>query len=165
MDAEKIICCDRDNDNALAAAIYANGRRNDNDWPAWAMMNGGMNNWMNNPFAYMMMFALFRNGFGWGGEGYGFGQGQQNIEMQNQLQAIRTQLQDNQNSNLLMMLSRVTNLLLASWRKTCRLISIHFKSVAAMYRLPFRMLPEKSDSPPKESSMLRMSGILTSSSN
>lgn len=102
MDAEKIICCDRDNDNALAAAIYANGRRNDNDWPAWAMMNGGMNNWMNNPFAYMMMFALFRNGFGWGGEGYGFGQGQQNIEMQNQLQAIRTQLQDNQNSNLLM---------------------------------------------------------------
>lgn len=73
-------------------------------WPL-AMMNGGMNNWMNNPFAYMMMFALFRNGFGgWGGEGFGWGngQGQQNVEMQNQLQAIRTQLQDNQNSGLLM---------------------------------------------------------------
>ena len=53
----------------------------------------------------MMMFALFRNGFGgWGGEGFGWGngQGQQNVEMQNQLQAIRTQLQDNQNSGLLM---------------------------------------------------------------
>ena len=106
MDAEKIICCDRgDNDNALAAAILANNRRDDNSmWPL-AMMNGGMNNWMNNPFAYMMMFALFRNGFGgWGGEGFGWGngQGQQNIEMQNQLQAIRSQLQDNQNSGLLM---------------------------------------------------------------
>lgn len=104
MDAEKIICCDRDNDNALAAAILANRRDDNNMWPL-AMMNGGMNNWMNNPFAYMMMFALFRNGFGgWGGEGFGWGngQGQQNVEMQNQLQAIRTQLQDNQNSGLLM---------------------------------------------------------------
>lgn len=103
----KIYCCgDRDNnDNALTAAILSNNRRDDNNmWPL-AMMNGGMNNWMNNPFAYMMMFALFRNGFGgWGGEGFGWGngQGQQNIEMQNQLQAIRTQLQDNQNSGLLM---------------------------------------------------------------
>ena len=97
MDAEKIICCDRDNDNALAAAIMANRRDDNNMWPL-AMMNGGMNNWMNNPFAYMMMFALFRNGFGgWGGEGFGWnGQGQQNVEVQNQLQAIRTQLQDNQ---------------------------------------------------------------------
>lgn len=105
---EKIYCCDRDNnDNALAAAILANGNRRDNDspWAMAAMMNGGMNNWMNNPFAYMMMFALFRNGFGgWGGDGFGWGngQGQQNVEMQNQLQAIRTQLQDNQNSGLLM---------------------------------------------------------------
>lgn len=103
----KIYCCgDRDNnDNALTAAILSNNRRDDNSmWPL-AIMNGGMNNWMNNPFAYMMMFALFRNGFGgWGGEGFGWGngQGQQNIEMQNQLQAIRTQLQDNQNSGLLM---------------------------------------------------------------
>lgn len=62
----KIYCCgDRDNnDNALTAAILSNNRRDDNNmWPL-AMMNGGMNNWMNNPFAYMMMFALFRNGFG-----------------------------------------------------------------------------------------------------
>lgn len=101
----KIYCCDRDN-NALVAAILANGnnRRDDNSaWPMMAMMNGGMNNWMNNPFAYMMMIALFRNGFGgWGGDGFGGwgnGQGQQNIEMQNQLQAIRSQLQDNQNAD------------------------------------------------------------------
>lgn len=63
---EKVYCYDHPsaygNHDALAIAAMAN-RRND-DWPMMAMMNGGMNNWMNNPFAYMMMFALFRNGFG-----------------------------------------------------------------------------------------------------
>lgn len=49
----KIYCCDRDNnDNALAAAILANGNNRRDDWgPMAAMMGGGMNNWMNNPFA------------------------------------------------------------------------------------------------------------------
>lgn len=67
---EKIYCCDRDNnDNALAAAILANGRRDNDGWPmAAAMMNNGgwnQNQWMNNPFAYLMFLALFRNdGFG-----------------------------------------------------------------------------------------------------
>lgn len=28
-------------------------------------MSGGMNNWMNNPFAYIMFLALFRNGGFW----------------------------------------------------------------------------------------------------
>lgn len=49
---EKIYCCDRDNNDALAAAILANGRRDDNPWAVAAMMNGGMNGmngWMNNP--------------------------------------------------------------------------------------------------------------------
>lgn len=70
---EKIYCCDRDNnDNALAAAILANGRRDNDGWPmAAAMMNNGgwnQNQWMNNPFAYLMFLALFRNGgFGFGG--------------------------------------------------------------------------------------------------
>lgn len=66
-----------------------------------AMMNGGMNNWMNNPFAYMMFMALFRNGgFGWGGgNGMGAGVATQGIETQAQLNAIRTQLQDNQNAD------------------------------------------------------------------
>lgn len=68
---EKIYCCDRDNnDNALAAAILANGNNRRDDWgPMAAMMGGGMNNWMNNPFAYLMFLALFRNG------GFGFGDG------------------------------------------------------------------------------------------
>lgn len=95
---EKIYCCDRgDNDNALAAAIMANGNNRRDDWgPMAAMMN---NNWMNNPFAYIMFLALFRNGgFGWG-NGDGSGPATQGIETQAQLNAIRTQLQDNQNAD------------------------------------------------------------------
>lgn len=97
---EKIYCCDRgDNDNALAAAILANGNNRRDDWsPMAAMMNN--NNWMNNPFAYIMFLALFRNGgFGWGGDGNGAGVATQGIETQAQLNAIRTQLQDNQNAD------------------------------------------------------------------
>lgn len=56
---EKIYCCDRgDNDNALAAAILAGNNRRDDWGPMAAMMGGGMNNWMNNPFAYLMFMAL-----------------------------------------------------------------------------------------------------------
>ena len=96
---EKIYCCDRDNNDALTAAILANGRRDNDVWPAMAMMNGGMNGWMNNPFAYLMFLALFRNGgFGFG-DGHGAGVATQGIEMQAQLNAIRTQLQDNQNAD------------------------------------------------------------------
>ena len=98
---EKIYCCDRDNnDNALAAAILANGNNRRDDWgPMAAMMGGGMNNWMNNPFAYLMFLALFRNGgFGFG-DGNGAGIVTQGIETQAQLNAIRTQLQDNQNAD------------------------------------------------------------------
>lgn len=102
---EKIYCCDRnDNDNALAAAILAGKDHRGMDPALTAMMaNGGMNGMWNNPFVYLvwMMFAgrFFNNG-GW--DGNGSCQGVQNVEMQNQLQAIRSQLQDNQNSNLLM---------------------------------------------------------------
>ena len=93
---EKIYCCDRGDDNALTAAILA-GNRHDDWGPMAAMMNGGMNNWMNNPFAYLIFLALFRNG------GFGFGDGAgsatQGVETQAQLNAIRTQLQDNQNAD------------------------------------------------------------------
>ena len=60
---EKIYCCDRDNnDNTLAAAILANGNNRRDDLGSMAaMIGGGMNNWMNNPFAYLMFLALFRN--------------------------------------------------------------------------------------------------------
>lgn len=92
---EKVICCDRGgNDNALAAAIMSGKQDGSSMWPL-AMMNGGMNSWMNNPFAYLMFLALFRNG----GFGYGDGSATQGIEAQAQLNAIRTQLQDNQNAD------------------------------------------------------------------
>lgn len=53
---------------------------------------------MNNPFAYLMFMALLRNGgFGFGGDGAGAAT--QGIETQAQLNAIRTQLQDNQNAD------------------------------------------------------------------
>lgn len=54
---------------------------------------------MNNPFAYLMFMALLRNGgFGFG-DGNGAGVATQGIETQAQLNAIRTQLQDNQNAD------------------------------------------------------------------
>lgn len=100
---EKIYCCDRgDNDNALAAAILA-GKHDGNNamWPMMAMMGGGFgaNQWMNNPFAYMMMMAWMRN-FN-GGNWDGNGAGTQGIEIQSQLQAIRSQMQNNENISLL----------------------------------------------------------------
>lgn len=91
---EKIHCCDRDNnDNALAAAILANGNNRRDDWgPMAAMMGGGMNNWMNNPFAYLMFSALFRNG-GFGGDGHGAGVATQGIETQRQIADFRADIQ------------------------------------------------------------------------
>lgn len=80
---EKIYCCDG-RDNNLTAAMLARGN----------------NNWQDNPFIYLvwMMFAQRM----WGGDAFVGGQGQQNVEIQSQLQAIRSQMQDNQNANLLM---------------------------------------------------------------
>lgn len=70
-----------------------------------AAMNGGnfgnRNGMWDNPFAYLM-FILFANRLGFNGDGSFNGQGQQNVEIQSQLQAIRTQMQDNQNSGLIM---------------------------------------------------------------
>lgn len=88
----KIYCCDHgNNDNALAAAILANGQYRGYGY------GDGMGAW-NNPFAYLMFLALFRNG-GFGFDGNGAGVATQGIETQAQLNAIRTQLQDNQNAD------------------------------------------------------------------
>lgn len=90
---EKVYCYD-----------HPSAYNNNNGWEMAALMNNGNNQWMNNPFAYMMMLALFGmwgGGFGFGNRGDFGGQNAQNIEMQNQLQAIRSQLQDNQNSGLI----------------------------------------------------------------
>ena len=100
---EKVYCYDhpsaynKQDNTALLAALM----NRESPAEAMALMNQGNGMW-NNPFVYLvwMMFAgRFFNGNGWGD---GNGQGAQNIEMQNQLQAIRSQMQDNQNSNLLM---------------------------------------------------------------
>lgn len=64
-----------------------------------AMMNGGMGGQWNNPFVYLV-WMMFANRF-FGENGLN-GQNAQNVEMQNQLQAIRSQMQDNQNTNALM---------------------------------------------------------------
>lgn len=92
----KIYCLDRGNDDALAAAVLANSGKRDSDPMAYAALMNQNQQW-NNPFAYLiwMMFAgrFFNNG--WGNDG----QNAQNVEMQNQLQAIRSQLQDNQNAD------------------------------------------------------------------
>lgn len=94
MDAEKIICCDRGNNDALAYAAMANNRRDGYD-PMAAMMMG--NSWQNNPFMYLILLAMF------GGNGFfGNGRGLQGTEIQSQIDSLRTQLSDNQNSNLLM---------------------------------------------------------------
>ena len=62
-----------------------------------AMMNGGMgaNNWLNNPFLYLIFLAMFGgNGFGWGGN-----RGAMHTE---QFDSLRNQIADNQNNQLAM---------------------------------------------------------------
>lgn len=89
---EKIMCVDKGND-ALATA---------------AMMNGGMGNqWMNNPFAYIMFLAMFGNGGfgGWGNRGNMV----QDVEIQNQIASLRSQMADNHNADLMMSAIRGNN--------------------------------------------------------
>ena len=104
---EKVYCYDHPsaygNHDALLATVL--NQRNQDPMALAAMMNGGMNGGMNgqwnNPFIYLvwMMFAgRFFNGNGFGGNE----QATQNVEMASQLQAIRSQMQDNQNSGLIM---------------------------------------------------------------
>lgn len=86
---EKVYCTGHDNNDALLATLAS---KNNNDPMAMAaMMNGGMNNWCNNPFIYLV-WMMFANRF-WG-----------NGECGNttQFDSLRNQMSDNQNSNLLM---------------------------------------------------------------
>lgn len=86
---EKIYCTDND---ALLASVMS---KNNNDPMAMAAMLNN-NQWMNNPFIYLVFLMMFgRNGL-WGNNNV------QDAEIQGQLNAIRTQMQDNQNSGLLM---------------------------------------------------------------
>ena len=96
---ETIICCDRGNNDALTYAAMAN--KQSDPMAMAAMMNGGIGNqWMNNPFAYIMFLALF-GGAGFGGFG-NRGNLVQDAEIQNQIASLRSQMADNHNADLLM---------------------------------------------------------------
>lgn len=110
-EVEKVIYCDRGNNDALAYAAMAN--KNNDPMAMAAMMNGGMGNqWMNNPFAYIMFLVLFGNG-GFGGLG-NRGNAVQDAEIQGQIQSLRTKLSDNHNSDLLMQAIKGNNDALAT---------------------------------------------------
>lgn len=81
---------------ALLASLV--GRQGQDPMATAAMMNGGMNGQWNNPFIYLvwMMFAQRFFGNGWGNDGNGQG------STAAQLEALREQMNSNQNSNLLM---------------------------------------------------------------
>lgn len=64
---DKIYCCDRGNNDILAAAML--GKRDTDTMTMMAAMNGGANNWMNNPWMYLIFLALF------GGNRFGLGNG------------------------------------------------------------------------------------------
>lgn len=102
---EKVYCYGHpgtyaNNDSALLAAAMC-GKRDNDPMAMMAAMNGGLGNqWMNNPFAYIMFMAIMNRmwGNGWDTNG----QNAQNIELQNQIQSLRSQIADNQNSGLIM---------------------------------------------------------------
>lgn len=89
---EKIYCTDNNNDALLASVM---GKNNNDPMAMAAMLNN--NQWMNNPFIYLVFLMMFgRNGL-WGNNN-----NVQDAEIQGQLNAIRNQMSDNQNSGLLM---------------------------------------------------------------
>lgn len=82
MDAEKIICCDRNNNSD------------------WALM---ANQWgMNNPLAYMMVFGMMR--FMYGNDWQN--QMPYNAEMQSRFNQLSNQMSDNHNTDILADLAR-----------------------------------------------------------
>lgn len=90
---EKIYCTGHESNNdALVAALAS--KQNNDPMATAAMMNS--NNYMNNPFAYLiwLVFAMrmWNNNDG----------NLQNNAIQGQLDAMRTQISDNQNSTLVM---------------------------------------------------------------
>nr|DAG42220.1 MAG TPA: hypothetical protein [Caudoviricetes sp.] len=91
---EKVYCTGDGGSNDLATALIARGNNND-PMALMAAMGGGMGNWMNNPFAYMMMMAWMRD---WNNRGGNL----QDTELQNQIASLRTQMQDGNNTALLM---------------------------------------------------------------
>lgn len=95
---EKVYCYDHpsayNNHDALAIAAMA-GRNNEDSLAMASMMNN--NQWINNPFIYLVFLMMFGNGGFWGNRN-----GLQGAEIQGQLDSLRNQMADNQNSNLIM---------------------------------------------------------------
>ena len=80
MEAEKIVCCDRGNNDALLASL----------------MNGnGVNNAWNNPFAYLIWMCMMR---GWNGYGENGGE---NFNSR-QIAALQDVVNTNHNNDLAM---------------------------------------------------------------
>ena len=85
------------NEAMMGSLLGSMANRNGNDPMAMAAM---MNNsqWMNNPFIYLVFLMMFgRNGL-WGNNGSGL----QDAEIQSKLNQLSTQMQDGNNTNLLM---------------------------------------------------------------
>lgn len=98
---EKVYCYDHPSayNNHDSLAIAAMSKKDTDPMAMMAAMNGGMGNQWNNPFIYLvwMMFAQRMWGNDWNN-----GQNAQNVELQNQIQSLRSQIADNQNSNMIM---------------------------------------------------------------
>lgn len=100
MSGEEVIRTTSGCDAMMGGLLGSIVNKRDNDPMAMAaMMNGGLGNqWMNNPFIYLVFLMMFgRNGL-WGNSANGV----QDAEIQGQIQSLRTQMSDNHNSDLLM---------------------------------------------------------------
>ncbi len=102
---EKVYCYDHPsaysgaNNAALAMAAMANRGNACSPVEMMAAMNGGgMNQWMNNPFIYLVFLMMFGNN-GWFGNR---GNQVQDAEVQAKLNQLSTQMQDGNNTSLLM---------------------------------------------------------------
>jgi len=86
-------CCPEAMMGGMMGSMF---NRHDDGLATAAMMNGGMNNWMNNPFVYLV-WMMFANRM-WGNDGNKV----QDAEIQAKLNALSNQMSDNHNSDLLM---------------------------------------------------------------
>lgn len=96
MDDSKILATDGGTtafSNGAAVGAMLGKHSSPNDVLATLAATGGNNNWMNNPFVYLV-WMMFAQNF-WGNNG-------QNTGTQAQIQALQGVVQDNHNSDLLM---------------------------------------------------------------
>ena len=90
-------CCPEAMMGGMMGSMF--NRQNNDPMAMAAMMNGGMNSWNNSPWMYLIFLALFGGGgFGWGNRNGQF----QDAEIQSKLNQLSTQMQDGNNTNLVM---------------------------------------------------------------